>query len=80
MDRSFWVGVAAGAVAGAGILYTLQQGAWRACVPLGDPPALPPPLSRTLLTKGMQSLLPLVIYTLFLALAAPQEPLPLMRL
>lgn len=43
------------------------------------PPALPPPLSRTLLTKGMQSLLPLVIYTLFLALAAPQEPLPLMR-
>ncbi|CAK0785696.1 hypothetical protein CVIRNUC_008907 [Coccomyxa viridis] len=44
MDRSFWVGVAAGAVAGAGILYTLQQGAWRACVPLA--PQEPLPLMR----------------------------------
>lgn len=35
MDRSFWVGLAAGAAVGAGLLYTLQQGAWRASVPSG---------------------------------------------
>ncbi len=35
MDRSFWVGLAAGAAVGAGLLYTLQQGAWRATVPPG---------------------------------------------
>ena len=32
MDSSFWVGLTAGAAVGAGLLYTLQQGAWKATV------------------------------------------------